>query len=143
MNRAAFSLSAASLALLAASCPAAARDYGQHGTVWSIAEPDLLAQIHARLAEGRGIVRPHERTFPYEGLTEFRALETQHRMLVNPTAIRREYQERMDQFLTKVRGTLTAAGVDYHLAETDHALEETLLELLVARSRLVPVRRRA
>ncbi len=30
--------------------PAAARDYGQQGNVWSIAEPDLLAQIHARLA---------------------------------------------------------------------------------------------
>lgn len=29
--------------------PAAARDYGQHGAVWAIAEPDLLAQIHARL----------------------------------------------------------------------------------------------
>lgn len=29
--------------------PAAARDYGQQGAVWPIAEPDLLAQIHARL----------------------------------------------------------------------------------------------
>jgi conjugal transfer pilus assembly protein TraW len=28
---------------------AAARDYGQQGAVWPIAEPDLLAQIHARL----------------------------------------------------------------------------------------------
>lgn len=31
--------------------PAAARDYGQQGTVWSIAEPDLLQQIHARLMQ--------------------------------------------------------------------------------------------
>lgn len=38
------------LAELAAAGPAAARDYGQQGTVWTIAEPDLLAQIHARLA---------------------------------------------------------------------------------------------
>lgn len=37
-------------ALLALPAPAAARDYGQHGAVWPIAEPDLLAQIHARLA---------------------------------------------------------------------------------------------
>nr|WP_066769215.1 type-F conjugative transfer system protein TraW [Croceicoccus mobilis] len=35
---------------LAATSPASARDYGQQGTVWAIAEPDLLAQIHARLA---------------------------------------------------------------------------------------------
>ena len=44
----------AAAALLAsgmlAPSPALARDYGQQGNVWSIAEPDLLAQIHARLA---------------------------------------------------------------------------------------------
>jgi uncharacterized protein (DUF58 family) len=89
------------------------------------------------------VLDPHERTFPYEGLTEFRALESQHRMLVNPAAIRREYQDKMDQFLTRCRAQLTAGGVDYHLAPTDQPLEETLLSLLVARSRLVPVRRRA
>nr|WP_255630954.1 type-F conjugative transfer system protein TraW [Novosphingobium sp. FKTRR1] len=36
-------------ALCASTVPTAARDYGQHGTVWAIAEPDLLEQIHARL----------------------------------------------------------------------------------------------
>jgi uncharacterized protein (DUF58 family) len=88
------------------------------------------------------VLDPHERSFPYEGLTEFRALESSNKMLVNPAAIRREYQQRMDEFLTKVRGTLTAAGVDYHLAETSKPLEDTLLELIVARSRLQPRRRR-
>ncbi|OYU37390.1 type-F conjugative transfer system protein TraW [Novosphingobium sp. PASSN1] len=36
-------------ALCASTNQAAARDYGLHGAVWSIAEPDLLEQIHARL----------------------------------------------------------------------------------------------
>lgn len=87
------------------------------------------------------VLDPHELSFPYEGLTEFRALETTHRMLVNPAAIRREYLERMEQHLARCRNTLTSAGVDYHLATTDRPLEETLLELLVARSRLAPGRR--
>ena len=87
------------------------------------------------------VLDPHELSFPYEGLTEFRALETTHRMLVNPAAIRREYMERMEQHLARCRNTLTSAGVDYHLATTDRPLEETLLELLVARSRLGPGRR--
>ena len=87
------------------------------------------------------VLDPHELAFPYEGLTEFRALEADNRMLVNPASIRREYLARMEQFLTRCRGTLTTAGVDYHLAATDRALEETLLELLVARSRLAPGRR--
>lgn len=42
------------IALLAASLgmatPALARDYGQQGAVWPVVEPDLLAQIDARLA---------------------------------------------------------------------------------------------
>lgn len=87
------------------------------------------------------ILDPHELTLPYEGLTEFRALENETRMLVNPAAIRREYLERMEQFLTKCRGTLTSAGIDYHLTSTDRPLEATLVELLVARSRLGPGRR--
>ena len=39
------------LASLAISSPVAARDYGQQGAVWAIAEPDLLTQIHARLTQ--------------------------------------------------------------------------------------------
>jgi uncharacterized protein (DUF58 family) len=87
------------------------------------------------------VLDPHERSFPYEGLTEFRSLETDHKMLVNPTAIRREYTERMEAFLDRTRGAFTAAGVDYHMTSTDRPLEQTLLELLVARSRLQPGRR--
>lgn len=87
------------------------------------------------------VLDPHERTLPYDGLTEFQALESTHKILVNPAAIRREYQGRMDAFLARCSGTLGAAGVDYHLTSTDRPLEATLLELLVARSKLQPGRR--
>ena len=87
------------------------------------------------------VLDPHERSFPYDGLTQFEALESTNKMLVNPSTIRREYQERMDAFLTKCKTTLAGAGIDYHLAMTDAPLEATLLDLLVARSRLQPGRR--
>ena len=48
MNRAIL-LVAPLLACFGAAAPALARDYGQQGAVWPIVEPDLLAQIHARL----------------------------------------------------------------------------------------------
>lgn len=48
MTRLAFPLRATAMALLVASS-AEARDYGQHGTVWPVIEPDLLQQIKARL----------------------------------------------------------------------------------------------
>ena len=37
------------LATIVAAVPTSARDYGQQGTIWPVVEPDLLAQIHARL----------------------------------------------------------------------------------------------
>ncbi|HEY0477687.1 MAG TPA: DUF58 domain-containing protein [Kofleriaceae bacterium] len=103
----------------------------------------MLAQLRAQRHDVSvlHLLDPHERGFPYDGLTQFDALESTHKLLVNPAAIRRDYLERMDAFLTKVRGTLTAAGIDYHLISTDQPLEKTLLALLVARSRLGPARR--
>jgi uncharacterized protein (DUF58 family) len=109
-------------------------------------EDDTLRALAALRAQRHDvsvlhILDPHERTLPYEGLTQFESLETSNKTLVNPAAIRRDYQQRMEAFLTKCRGTLAGAGVDYHLAMTDAPLEATLLELLVARSRLAPGRR--
>jgi uncharacterized protein (DUF58 family) len=103
----------------------------------------MLAQLRAQRHDVSvlHLLDPHERGFPYDGLTQFDALESANKLLVNPAAIRRDYLERMDAFLTKVRGTLTAAGIDYHLTSTDQPLEKTLLALLVARSRLGPGRR--
>jgi uncharacterized protein (DUF58 family) len=103
----------------------------------------LLAQLRAQRHDVSvlHILDPHERQFPFDGLTQFNGLESQHKILVNPAAIRRDYLERMDTFLTRTRGTLTAAGIDYHLVQTDQPLEQTLLHLLIARSRLGPGRR--
>jgi uncharacterized protein (DUF58 family) len=84
------------------------------------------------------VLDPHERNFPYEGLTEFRALESQTKLLVNPAAIKRDYLDKMNTFCAKCHGTLAAAGVDYHEVLTDIPLEQTLLELLVSRARLQP-----
>jgi uncharacterized protein (DUF58 family) len=103
----------------------------------------LLAQLRAQRHDVSvlHILDPYERHFPYDGLTQFEALESQHKLLVNPAAIRRDYLDRMDAFLTRARGILTTAGVDYHLVSTDQPLEKTLLDLLVARSRFGVSRR--
>jgi uncharacterized protein (DUF58 family) len=103
----------------------------------------LLVQLRAQRHDVSvlHILAPPERQFPYDGLTQFESLETANKLLVNPAAIRRNYLERMEAFLTRTRGTLTSAGVDYHLVQTDQPLEQALLELLVARSRLGPARR--
>src|SRR5258707_425180 len=42
------------------------------------------------------VLDPHERNFPYDGLTQFESLETTNKMLVNPAAIKKDYLARMD-----------------------------------------------
>ena len=102
-----------------------------------------LAQLRAQRHDVSvlHVMDPHELAFPYDGLTQFESLENDHKMLVNPNAVKKEYLARMDEFLARCRGSMAAAGVDYHLVPTDRALERTLLDLLVMRSRLGPARR--
>jgi uncharacterized protein (DUF58 family) len=104
---------------------------------------EAIAQLRAQRHDVSvlHVLDPHERTFPYDGLTQFEALETGNKLLVNPAAIKKDYLERMDAFLARCSGTLAAAGVDYHLTMTDAPLETSLLQLLVSRSRLGPGRR--
>jgi uncharacterized protein (DUF58 family) len=82
------------------------------------------------------VLDPHERTFPYQGLTLFEALETDAKLLANPSAIREQYLERMDAFLARCRTACDEGGIDYHLVATDQPLDKTLLDLLVARGGL-------
>ena len=77
---------------------------------------------------------PHELGFPYEGLTRFDALESDHRMLANPAAIKKEYLARLDAFLGGCKARCADAGVDYHLAPTDRPLDKALIDFLVSRA---------
>jgi uncharacterized protein (DUF58 family) len=78
-------------------------------------------------------VAPHELTFPYDGLTRFEALESEHQLLADPNAIRKEYLARMNGFLATCRDRCAAAGVDYHLTPTDRPIDQTLIDFLVGR----------
>lgn len=81
------------------------------------------------------ILDPHERTLPYEGLTVFEALESDQKLLANPTAIRKEYLAKMEAFLARVAAACTDGGIDYQLISTDKPIEQTLLDLVAARAR--------
>jgi uncharacterized protein (DUF58 family) len=82
------------------------------------------------------LLDPHERSLPYEGLTVFESLESEHRLLVNPNAIRREYLARMEAFLARVATSCSEGGIDYRLVSTDRPIERTLLDLVTSRQKL-------
>jgi uncharacterized protein (DUF58 family) len=81
------------------------------------------------------LLAPHERSFPSRGLTRFEGLESEHHQMVNPDAIRDDYLARMKGFLERIADELGAAGIDYHLLETDRALEDALRMVIAARQR--------
>ena len=84
------------------------------------------------------VLDPHERTFPYDGLTEFQALESTAKLLVNPSAIRSDYLERMNAFRREVPRHARERRRRLSRRADRPPLEETLLELLVSRARLQP-----
>jgi uncharacterized protein (DUF58 family) len=83
------------------------------------------------------ILAPDELTFPYDGMTLFESLETDHRLLANPAAIRKEYLAKMQLFLDDTKQKLVHAGLDYHLVATNVEVEATLRNLLIARHALM------
>jgi uncharacterized protein (DUF58 family) len=74
-----------------------------------------------------------ELELPFDGMTLFRSLESDRKLLANPAAIRRQYQRKLEAFLAGVRDSCLSSGVSYHLADTDRPVEEALLELLTGR----------
>lgn len=86
------------------------------------------------------VLDPHERTFPYDGLTMFAALESEHRLLANPGAIRNEYQRRMNEFLAQTEAAMRTANIDYHLLSSGDAPEQALRNVLLTRQRYVRAR---
>jgi uncharacterized protein (DUF58 family) len=86
------------------------------------------------------ILHPHELELPFEGLTLFESLEDERELLVDPSAIRRQYKRRMASFLDRVRAECVRGGVEHHLVATARPIEQALLEFLTARAGRRPAR---
>lgn len=57
--------------------------------------------------------------FPFRDLGNFEDLETGTRMITNPRAVRRAYQESFSEFLNGMRAMCTGLDIDYNLVPTD------------------------
>lgn len=105
-------------------------------------DPELdraVAAIKRLRARGHDVIvfhilDPDELELPFEGLTEFVALESDRRLLASPPSIRREYRKRLTGFLDRVSGACKDAGIEYHAVSTAIAIETILLRFLARRS---------
>ncbi|MSP17760.1 MAG: DUF58 domain-containing protein [Myxococcales bacterium] len=104
------------------------------------AEPGPLACLRQLRARGHDVTLLHvldrdELELPFEEMCEFRSLEDERRMLVDPRAIRATYLERLRQFLDAARRGCEEGDVEYRLVPTDAPLDIALADALGDRAR--------
>jgi hypothetical protein len=81
------------------------------------------------------ILAPDEIEFPFKKWTQFRSLEVDHRLLVDPQRLRKEYLANFERFCTDLRDACGRTQVDYHLMRTDQPVERALGIYLSRRQR--------
>ena len=77
-----------------------------------------------------------ETNFPFTGMTEFEDPETNERLEIDATGIRREYLNEVEEFRETYRRECFRMGVDYVPLDTSMQFDKALMEyLLMRRSR--------
>ena len=82
------------------------------------------------------VLDPAELDFPFEESAMFTDVEGGGRLLLEPSAARKNYLQRLQVHLDKFRSLCARHGVEYRLLRTDAPLEQSLFDFLSARSRL-------
>lgn len=82
------------------------------------------------------ILDPFERNFGYRAEARFKDMETGQMLLTNPYQIRKEYIERLDDFIEKFSRACRDVLIDYHLLDTSVPFDKALFGYLAKRSKL-------
>jgi uncharacterized protein (DUF58 family) len=80
------------------------------------------------------VVDPHEVTFPFDSVAEFRSLERSgHRVKLDASRVRKHYLERFENFTRKLQETCHQFHYDHVLLPTDKPFEQALTQYLMRR----------
>ncbi|MHC4471040.1 MAG: DUF58 domain-containing protein [Planctomycetota bacterium] len=82
------------------------------------------------------LIDPDEASFPFQGLTTFKDLETGQRMEVLPDAIRAEYRDVFSRFVDTFKRGCAEARIEYVTADTSVPYETLLASFLTKRARM-------
>jgi uncharacterized protein (DUF58 family) len=99
--------------------------------------PSFLTQLRARGHDVSlfHVLHADELTLPFQGLTQFEALESRRNLLAHPATVRREYQRKLREFLHGIEQVCTDHAIDYHAAPSNRPFDELLIRFLSARDR--------
>jgi uncharacterized protein (DUF58 family) len=73
----------------------------------------------------------------FEGLVEFRDMESKQRIRTFPESVRESYEKRVSEFIDDVTRTAGRRGIDYCLVDTSKPLDRALLAYLARRKVLM------
>lgn len=100
-----------------------------------------------RLLQGPGhdvmvfhLLDPAELELPFEGVSDFRDMESGERIPVVPAKVREGYRGLLAAHTAELRDRFTAAGVDYALLDTSGPLDQALFRFLLHREKRSRVR---
>lgn len=82
------------------------------------------------------VLDPAEIEFPFTDAAMFTDVEGGGRLLLEPSAARKNYLQRFEAHVGKLRALCARHGVEYRLARTDTPLDQDLFDFLSFRSRL-------
>jgi uncharacterized protein (DUF58 family) len=81
------------------------------------------------------LLDPNELTFPFQGATKFRDVESDEAIVAEPSAIRKAYLRELAGLTLRFDRELRGAGIDFVQLDTSQPLDFALLAYLAARQR--------
>jgi uncharacterized protein (DUF58 family) len=81
------------------------------------------------------VLDPNELTFPFQGASRFRDLESEDEVTTDPASVRAAYLSGLAELTATYDRELRGAGIDYVQLDTSKPLDFALLAYLSARSR--------
>jgi len=81
------------------------------------------------------VLDPHELTFPFQGASRFRDLESAQEITADPKSVRAAYLKELASLTLRYDRELRGAGIDYVQIDTSQPLDFALLSYLSARSK--------
>ena len=83
------------------------------------------------------VLTEEEMQFPFEKFSFFKDLETDEKVLIQPSSLHEEYRSRMTDFLARIKKVCANLSITYQLLHTSTSYEESIRQFLKTRELMI------